>query len=432
MTEAYRALDRAAWSSVHWSVFISTSLGFFVWGFVYSISTLVTSWPIVPEGFASVILLISPVSLVIGNFTLGSLADRVGRKRAFLVTVTLYAVGLIGIILSSNFYMLLLSLVIAQLGVGGEEPPALAALAEFTPARQRGRAIILASNFFNVGAVAAALIGFYGLSSVELEKLFFGIASVILLAAIVTTRRKMPESVRWLLKKNRVKEAEEILGDIRREGMGRNGSKEGGRLRVQLGRYSLPFAFAVLAALGVSQLTTYGLLAFIVGPYEFPSLTPQIILVANAGASISGLLASGLVERISRRLFAFLSFSGGLATVLLVLLAAGSLNDILFFYLMLFLNMIFSEFAWATRVVLEPELFRTAARSTFISLVRVVSWGFYIGSIYATASLATYQFIALNVVLWAVGAFAALSWFLKGIETGGICLEAITGESGLA
>ncbi len=430
MTAPYGILDRATWSRVHWSIFISTALGFFVWGFVYSLSTLVTSWPIVPEGFSSIILLISPIFLVIGNFTLGSLADRVGRRRAFLVTVTLYAIGLLGVIASENFYMLLAFLVIAQLGVGGEEPPALAALAEFTPARQRGRAIILSSNFFNIGAVAAALIGFYGVSSVELEKVFFGIASVILVAIIVITRRKMPESVRWLLKNKRVKEAEEVLGNIQEGGTYSSGSSNSSTTDPShVGRYSLPFTLLILAILGVSQLTTYGLLAFIVGPYEFPSLTPQIILIANAGASMAGFIASILIERIRRKTFALLSFFGGLATVLLVLLAVGSLGNIWLFYSMLFLNMMFSEFGWASRVVMEPELFRTKVRSTFIALVRVVAWGFFITSIYATASLATPEFITLNVILWALGAAAALSWFVRGVETRNVSLEMITGET---
>jgi MFS family permease len=73
-------LDRALWTGIHWSVFSSTALGFFVWGFVYSLSTLVTAWPIVPRADIPALLTISPIFLVIGNFLFGSLADKVGRK----------------------------------------------------------------------------------------------------------------------------------------------------------------------------------------------------------------------------------------------------------------------------------------------------------------------------------------------------------------
>ena len=154
MEQDYRSsLDRASWTGIHWTVFSSTALGFFAWGFVYSLSILVTAWPIVPSGDIPVLLTISPIFLVIGNLSLGSFADKVGRRPAFMVTVTVYATGIVGIILSPNFYVLLFFVALAQLGVGGEEPPALASLAEFTPIRHRGKAIVLSSNFYNIAAL---------------------------------------------------------------------------------------------------------------------------------------------------------------------------------------------------------------------------------------------------------------------------------------
>ena len=100
-------------------------MGFFAWGFVYSLSTLVTAWPIVPSGDIPVLLTVSPVFLVIGNFLFGSLADKVGRKPAFIVTVAVYTIGIVGIILAPDFYSLLLFIAIAQLGVGAKNRPRL-------------------------------------------------------------------------------------------------------------------------------------------------------------------------------------------------------------------------------------------------------------------------------------------------------------------
>ena len=196
-------------------------------------------------------------------------------------------------------------------------------------------------------------------------------------------------------------------------------------------RYSARFAFTVLALLGVSQLTTYGLLAFIIGPYSFSSIAPQIVMVANAGASAAGFLGAYLVERLSRRFFSLFSYLGGLVTVTFVLAAVEVVSsNILVFFVFLFLNMIFSELGWAVRVVLEPELATgTNLRSTFIALVRVVAWGFYITSIYLTSSLSTFGFVELNVLLWGLGAIAAFAWFMRGVETKQQSLEAITGES---
>ncbi len=422
-------LDRASWTGIHWTVFSSTALGFFAWGFVYSLSTLVTAWPIVPSEDIPVLLTVSPIFLVIGNFLLGSLADKVGRRPAFLVTVAVYATGIVGIILSPNFYALLLFVAIAQLGVGGEEPPALAALAEFTPVRHRGKAIVLSSNFYNIGALVAASLVLYGLSSVALQKTVLGIATLLLIGTIIFTRRKLPESVRWLAKRGRVKEAEQLLGSIR--GQAKEAAALGTMAAPLRPRYSARFAFTVLALLGVSQLTTYGLLAFIIGPYSFSSIAPQIVMVANAGASVAGLLGAYVVDRLSRRVFSLFSYLGGLVTVTFVLGAVGVVSsNILIFFIFLFLNMIFSELGWAARVVLEPELATgTNLRSTFIALVRVVAWGFFITSIYLTSSLSTFGFVELNVLLWGIGAVAAFAWFMRGVETKQESLESITGES---
>ena len=430
MEQDYKSvLDRASWTGIHWTVFSSTALGFFAWGFVYSLSILVTSWPIVPAGDVPILLTISPVFLVIGNFLLGSLADKVGRKPAFMVTVAVYATGIAGIILSPDFYTLLLFIAIAQLGVGGEEPPALAALAEFTPVRHRGKAIVLSSNFYNIGAFVAASLVFYGISSVALQKTFLGIATLLLIGTIIFTRRRLPESVRWLAKRGRVKEAEQLLASVKGQ------VKEAAGLQNVAAptgpRYSARFAFTVLALLGVSQLTTYGLLAFVIGPYSFSSIVPQTVMVANAGASVAGLLGAYVVDRLSRRDFTLFSYLGGLVTVTFVLAAVGVVaSNILVFFVFLFLNMIFSELSWAARVVLEPELaWGTNLRSTFIALVRVVAWGFYITSIYLTSSLSTFGFVELNVLLWGLGAVAAFAWFIRGVETKQESLESITGES---
>lgn len=426
MMRDYRsALDRASWSGIHWTVFSSTALGFFAWGFIYSISALVTSWPIVPGQDVPILLTISPIFLVVGNFLFGSLSDRIGRKPVFMITLTIYTIGIAGIILSPDFYSLLLFVAIAQAGVGGEEPPALATLAEFTPVRHRGKVIILSSNFFNIGAFVAASLVLYGLSSIELQKTALSVAAVILIGTILFTRRKLPESIRWLAKKGRLKEAGALLGSIKEEN-GLQSVVAPPRLK-----YSARFSFIILALLGVSQLTTYGLLAFIIGPYYYPSTAPQIVLVANAGASIAGFLGAYVIDRMRRRIFSLFSYLGGLVTVILVLLAVGFVsNSILVFFAFLFLNMIFSELGWATRVVLEPELATgTNLRSTFVALVRVVAWGFYITSIYLTSSLGASDFVALNVFLWGIGALAAFGWFIKGVETKQESLESITGES---
>lgn len=237
----------------------------------------------------------------------------------------------------------------------------------------------------------------------------------------------MPESIRWLAKRGRLKEAEGLLNMIRED---KENNAQGTMVATRL-KYSARFAFIVLALLGVSQLTTYGLLAFVIGPYDYSSMAPQITLVANVGASLAGFAGAYIIDKMNRRTFVVFSYLGGFVTVIMFLLAVNLIaGSILVFFALIFLNMIFSELAWATRVVLEPELARgTNMRSTFVALVRVVAWGFFISSIYFTSSLGPFEFVALNVVLWGIGTLAAFGWLVKGVETRRESLESVTGES---
>lgn len=214
----------------------------------------------------------------------------------------------------------------------------------------------------------------------------------------------MPESIRWLAKRGRFKEAGGLLNMMRED---KENNAQGTMVATRL-KYSARFAFIVLALLGVSQLTTYGLLAFVIGPYDYSSMAPQITLVANVGAS-AGFAGAYIIDKMNRRTFVVFSYLGGFVTVIMFLLAVNLIaGSILVFFALIFLNMIFSEPAWATRVVLELELARgTNMRSTFVALVMVVAWGFFISSIYFTSSLGPFEFVALNVVLWGIGTLTA-------------------------
>lgn len=417
-----KKLDFASWTRKHWAVFSSTSLGFFVWGFVYSLPFIISSWPVVPPALAPYMFVISSSFLVLGNFFLGMLADRIGRKRTFILTTSLYALGLFGVAFSRSFITLMLSLALAEFGVGGEEPPSLAILAEYSPVRIREKVLILSSNFYNIGASVAAYLSLSSLSSFTAQRELFAIASAILLGLIIYTRKGMPESARWLAETGK-------YDDAQREVQGIN-VKEYAEVEEKDKRvYSAALAFSVAAVMGVTQLTTYGLLAFVVGPSYYPSMVSWLILVANSGASVAGLLAANIANKVSRRLFALLSFAGGFATVMAVFFAVNLISSfMLLFYVALFINMMFSEFAWAARVTLEPELFSTKIRASFISFIRLSAWVPYIIFIYITSSLSIYSFMQLNILLWGLGMLSCVVWYVRGVETKGKSLEDITKE----
>ena len=91
------------------------------------------------------------VGMALGAVAAGTLADRVGRKTVFSVTIVLYslATGLCAV--APNYELLVLFRFLVGLGLGGELPVAATLVTEYVPGRARGRFMVLLESFWAVG-----------------------------------------------------------------------------------------------------------------------------------------------------------------------------------------------------------------------------------------------------------------------------------------
>ncbi|CAC12290.1 sugar transport related membrane protein [Thermoplasma acidophilum] len=400
------------------NLLISASAGMFIWGIIASVAPLATQWPFIsalPRSYEAIFLAAPSVFLLIGDLSLGRLSDLFGRKAVYVSTIVLYLLGIFIIYFAYSVIPLIIGIALAEIGVGGEEVTALSLIAEDLPVRKRGRYLVLIPNMNNIGSfVIAFLFLYFYSSSIHTQKLYFlllGIATVFL---AVYTRARVPESFRWLKEKGRDRAADEI----RRE-MGINDDG----ISVREPNYALTLIF--LGIIGISQYLTFGLMAYIIGPYFFsnqPNFTSEIIVYAMAGASVAGFIAMFLIN-MGRKRYSMLSYLGGTVTMILILALIRYISDPAVFLPLLFLNMMFSEFAWASRTTLEPELFGTGHRSYSIGLVRIFPILAYIASIYTTSSFTLNQYIIFNLILWGVGFIATVFWAIYGIETKNISMD---------
>lgn len=150
------------------------------------------------------------IGMFFGSFCLGSLADRIGRRKAFVFSLVWYsAFSLIGAF-SINAGMLVLCRFLTGIGVGAIYPVADSYLSEILPKERRGR---LAAWAYTTSYIAVPLVGFL---AVWLNPLQVGnIAGWRIILAIgslgavfvLFVRRRLPESPRWLLARGRVEEA---------------------------------------------------------------------------------------------------------------------------------------------------------------------------------------------------------------------------------
>lgn len=217
-------LDRLPWSRWHWRVVTALGVAWVLDGLEV---TLVGSLGGVLERGDTLALSATEVgasaSLYVGGAVLGALlfgrlADRLGRKRLFLLTLALYACATFATAFATDFLFFALCRFATGLGIGGEYAAINSAIDELIPARVRGRVNLAINGSFWLGAALGA-----GLSLLLLDervlgpqwgwRVCFGLGAV-LAVAILLVRRDVPESPRWLALHGRPDEAERIIAQI--------------------------------------------------------------------------------------------------------------------------------------------------------------------------------------------------------------------------
>ena len=149
----------------------------------------------------------------------GTVSDYVGRRTSFSATIGIFAVftGLVAV--SWNIASLAVFRFLSNFGLGGEVPVTATLGAEFSPSRIRGAMTGNLLTAFPVGLIVAAVLSLSILPTFGWRALFaVGVVPAILLFFV---RRYMPESVRYLLSKGRVTEAEQTVAHIETEALGR-------------------------------------------------------------------------------------------------------------------------------------------------------------------------------------------------------------------
>ena len=158
---------------------------------------------------------------VVGALVFGRLADRLGRRRLFLVTLGIYLAGNALTAVSFNFLFFAVTRVVAGMGIGGEYAAINSAIDELIPSRYRGRADIAVNGTYWLGAMIGSAANFLFLDP-RLIPIDLGWRLALLIGPAVglliwPLRRHLPESPRWLLTHGHPEEAERVVAEIERE-----------------------------------------------------------------------------------------------------------------------------------------------------------------------------------------------------------------------
>lgn len=176
----------------------------------FIIAVLAQQWQLTP-GETGWIASIGFVGMAIGASVGGLLADRLGRRQVFAITLLIYGLATGASALVGGIAMLLVLRFFVGLGLGAELPVASTYVSEFAPAAIRGRVIVVLEAFWAVGWTASALIGYFVIpASADGWRWAFALGAIPAAYALVV-RWGLPESPRWLASRGRLAEAERIV-----------------------------------------------------------------------------------------------------------------------------------------------------------------------------------------------------------------------------
>ncbi|MDW2742889.1 MFS transporter [Atlantibacter subterraneus] len=151
--------------------------------------------------------------LFIGTSLFGYISDRVGRRKMFLADII--AIGLISVatMFISSPVELLVMRVLIGIVIGADYPIATSMITEFSSTRQRAFAVGFIAAMWYVGATCANLVG-WCLYDIEGGWRWMLGSAFIPCVIILIGRFDLPESPRWLIRKGRIAECQQMMEKI--------------------------------------------------------------------------------------------------------------------------------------------------------------------------------------------------------------------------
>ncbi|MBB3013018.1 MFS transporter [Cupriavidus alkaliphilus] len=136
--------------------------------------------------------------MMFGAIFLGTVADRIGRRRAIAICVALFSVFTAAAGLASDPVSFSVTRFLAGLGIGGVMPNVVAQMTEYSPRKLRGTLVTLMFSGYSVGGMLAALLGKGLIESYGWQSVFLAAGLPVVLIPLVL--RALPESIPYLIR----------------------------------------------------------------------------------------------------------------------------------------------------------------------------------------------------------------------------------------
>ncbi|KAL1536925.1 plastidic glucose transporter 4-like [Salvia divinorum] len=380
----------------------------------------------------------------VGSFTGGSLADKFGRTKTFILDAVPLAVGAFLCATAQNIETMIIGRLLAGIGIGVSSAIVPLYISEISPTEIRGTLGSVNQLFICIGILAALVAGLPLAGNPLWWRSMFGVAlipSVLLALGMAFS----PESPRWLYQQGRISDAEvsikrlygkervaEVMRDLDAAGQGST-EQEAGWFDLFSSRYwkivsvgVALFLFQQLA--GINAVVYYSTSVF-----RSAGITSDVAASALVGAAnvFGSTVASSLMDKQGRKSLLLTSFAGMAASMLLLSLsftwkALAPYSGTLAVLGTVLYVLSFSLGAGPVPALLLPEIFSSRIRAKAVALSLGMHWisnfviGLYFLSVVTKFGISTVYLGFASVCLLAV-------MYISGhvVETKGLSLEEI-------
>lgn len=341
-TKIPRRLDRLPWSRWHWYIVVALGTVWILDGLEVTIKGAVGAQLTESLGFSTfrvgAVASIYLLGAISGAFVWGFLTDRFGRRRLFMITLSVYMVGVVATALAglwelgAAYAWFGAARFLTGFGIGGEYAAINSAIDELMPARVRGHIALTINGSWWVGTMIAAALAFLYLHVFPADigwRVAFG-QGIFIGIGVLLLRWYVPESPRWLITHGRQDEADRVMRQIERNIEERTEEPlpepdgEPMRLRMRRSTGFVEIAKTVFVlyprrafvgfSLFVAQAFLYNAILFTYGLmlttfYDVPAANVGLFLIPFGAANFLGVIVLGrFFDTLGRRVMIPLTF----------------------------------------------------------------------------------------------------------------------------
>lgn len=286
---------------------------------------------------------VNSIGMVFGAFIFGILADKIGRKNVFILTLVLFSVASGLSAFTTTLAVFLVLRFIVGAGLGGELPVASTLVSESVEAKERGRIVVLLESFWAIGWLIAAIISYFIIPE-------YGWRLALILTAIpalyaIYLRLKLPDSPQFTAKRNRTQSVWQNIKDVWSEKYAKS------TLMLWIVWFTVVFSYygmflwlpSVMMMNGFTMIQSFG-----------------YVLIMTLAQLPGYFTAAWLIERMGRKFVLVVFLSG---TALSALIFGNADSTAVLITAGMFLSF-FNLGAWGALYAYTPEQYPTIIRAT--------------------------------------------------------------------